>query len=350
MLARTKIIFFLIALTLVGCKGNLSFSDGTDSGDLSLTSNKGKPIGTGGTAGDADLERSQAYAVMEQYCFSCHGSQGYRGESWDLYSNAQWVDHGLIRVEGDYLSSQILQRLKHGSGAGDMPYTVGSRLWQSFSQSDYEKMRAWVESVAIRARSGGNPDVISSPVPEVTPRPELALIEMDLRLMDRLGVKAVLDDVFGPAAANVATNAVIYNSLSQFGGPCDPKAQVNLGCDNVDAFDTGAPLVNFSSTPREGLRMKACNLLVFNDTTLRAAITSVRGAAYVSSIASNPRPTASDVQGVYQLFNPGRAELPSSVVSSFLQVSQSIAVGPGSMDPWRALILTLCYSPDWQVP
>jgi hypothetical protein len=124
---------------------------------------------------------------------------------------------------------------------------------------------------------------------------------------------------------------------------------VSPSCQGVDAVSFSGPITPLSSTPREGQRMKACNALCFNDTTLANAIEAATQKSDVSFLTSNPLPSEPDLVAAYQLFFPGVTP-PSSLVSALGAVAQAAQTSGEPLDPWRAVILVLCYAPDWQVP
>lgn len=168
-----------------------------------------------------------------------------------------------------------------------------------------------------------------------------------VRLGDRFYVKSFLDAIYGPAGA-ATTKSLIFNALTKFGGPCDLAGETGLTCTGVDSADQSAPVLPGTSTPREGQRMKACNVLSFNDTALQYAVRNITGKTDLAYLATSPLPSDSEIQLAYEMFYPGRGAIPASTEK--LKSLATAAKDSKTLDPWRYVILALCYAPDWQMP
>lgn len=170
-----------------------------------------------------------------------------------------------------------------------------------------------------------------------------------IRISDRILTKSILDGVFGPAA-DAKTITLVSSQLSKFGGPCDFMGTFDRVCANVDMDDIGAAMMPVSVTPREGQRMKACNALSFDDALLSYAIKQATGKTDLTYLNTTPTPTIAEMSAAYELFNPGRSPLPSLVTDKLTTVANSARTitGATSLDPWRFVLLTICYAPDWQ--
>ncbi len=169
-----------------------------------------------------------------------------------------------------------------------------------------------------------------------------------VRLGDRFYVKSFLDAIYGPAGT-ATTKSLILNALTKFGGPCDLASESGLTCTGLDSADQSAPVLPGTSTPREGQRMKACNVLSFNDTALQYAIRTITGKTDLAYLTTTPLPSDSDIQLAYEMFYPGRGTIASSTLSKLKTLAQT-AQDAKTLDPWRYVILALCYAPDWQMP
>lgn len=288
--------------------------------------------------GNGQLKLHPAYTVISKYCYSCHA------EFKDLNSDFKWIVSG--RVSPGSIESSILQYLKYGpstQSASKLMPRDGASNSAEFSEADYQIIRDWVMNMNPGTTSGGQ-----------TEDTEQGL-EAIIRLGDRHMVASVLDQVFGPTAKPII-DSLVRSSVSSFGGPCDPRGSVQPGSDSCfvlwpDSNDIQAVMVNSSDVRRESLRLKACRALVFDNTSFKYSIARVAGTVYANQVVSSPVlliPTEQNIIDTYQLFFPGISP-PIRVVGALGNLVSESALDPEKVsDPWRYLMLTVCYAPDWQ--
>ncbi len=169
-----------------------------------------------------------------------------------------------------------------------------------------------------------------------------------IRISDRVFMKSFLDHLYG-SSAEAMTNTMVFNESSKFDGPCDPMGAATLGCKGLDVEDISAPLLPVMSTPRAGQVMKVCNRLSFTDATVNYAISNITGQSNLSYLTTTPIPTDAELQKAYEFFYPGRnASL--AIVTKLRELATVARESGKERDPWRYVLLTLCWSPDWQMP
>ena len=160
-----------------------------------------------------------------------------------------------------------------------------------------------------------------------------------LRLGSRIYIATVLNDIFG-AAAESTTVALVLNEPAYFGGPCDKY----LG-DCTEAGQSQFAITPVPTSPRAGLLIRACDKIVSNDTAVLNAVGQVR-----SDTMPVPAPTSSDLAGLFDLFNPGRA--PTAQVLAGLEgiVAEVSSQSLAPLEAWRFTLFSLCTSASWQIP
>ena len=194
--------------------------------------------------------------------------------------------------------------------------------------------------------------VVSSNILYTTP-------DSALRNTTRYYVANVLLGIFGgtPVDSNVNTlvNALILNQPGIFGGPCHnysmapntaPGDYINGDCGNVSA-NTQLSVMPADNSGREAARIRVCKQVLSLDPAVLNAASLVRSAKISSTTITTP--TASDLQGAMNLFHPGT---PSSAFSpnEITKLSNLVSAASTPVNQWRLVLLTLCISPDWQVP
>lgn len=225
-------------------------------------------------------------------------------------------------------------------------------------------------------------------------------------LADRAQVSSILASVFGRASpsnrnrfqysSSFATNHFIKKNISEFGWPCDhyqkTPGQDELQINNQRASDrdntihyicenkadTDATYLAPLTSTRAALIIRTCDLILGSvnaqwknaDGNLESFTHepdyAVRNAASFSvgfdANANEPKnftelgiPNETGIAGAYQLFFPGR-ELESSAKTALLNVVNESktqmankSAEEQSKDAWKFLLLTLCYSGEWQV-
>jgi len=121
-------------------------------------------------------------------------------------------------------------------------------------------------------------------------------------------------------------------------------------CSSLNVGDIGSTFFPSSSPPREGQRMKVCNVMSFNDSTLMHAISQITGISDLTNhLASNPIPSPSDIEAAYDYFNPGQTTS-SAALTAIRDVAAAAQEASKPLDPWRYALLALCYDASWQIP
>lgn len=169
-----------------------------------------------------------------------------------------------------------------------------------------------------------------------------------VRLGDRYYVQAIFKNAFGP---NYDQGNIVYNSVmrqpSSFGGQCDMYERARNGTTienrESECFDPNwnTPQVIPSTPLREGWRIKVCEYVLKSNTT------SVNYAFNKAGINANTD-TMSDakMQELFKLFYPSK-RAPASLSNAF---KESEAQFSTKRSMWEAALLSLCVSPDWQIP
>ena len=76
-----------------------------------------------------------AYVVIQNKCFTCHGSQ------WQDYKTSQqWIDAGLV-IKDNYTNSKIIYRLKNYGG------DMHSGPYSQLTSSETDALRTWINSI-----------------------------------------------------------------------------------------------------------------------------------------------------------------------------------------------------------
>ncbi len=169
-----------------------------------------------------------------------------------------------------------------------------------------------------------------------------------LRSASRKFVSTKLNDIFGGSAGAV-TSSLIANDAGRFGGPCDLYAtdfngSQNYGNCNLHA-DSQASLIGPQTPSRQSLVVRACQRIVQDNAAVSAAVTNA-----VGSNATGRAPASGDIQSMYELFYTGRVATDATLAALAMVGTGAQQKGYGTMGAWRYILLTLCQSPDWQVP
>jgi hypothetical protein len=121
-----KKIFFLLTILLLFILSSCGQDYNSNYNDRGTYADIGIPSGT---------PLYNSYVIMQNKCFSCHGSQ------WQEYKTSDdWVNAGLI-VKGNFNNSQIKLSLKNFGGS--MPKDPASPL----TNDEVDTLRTWVNSL-----------------------------------------------------------------------------------------------------------------------------------------------------------------------------------------------------------
>lgn len=168
-----------------------------------------------------------------------------------------------------------------------------------------------------------------------------------IRLMPRQYVAGLLNNIFG-SSANAITDGMIANSISNFGGPCEPYAtncRLRMPANQLQPGGyTQAPMIPGPNAIRVAVLYRACDRI----TQIDAAIENAR--ARTGATSSGVIPTNAQIVAAYQLFYVDRT--PTSDVTTALAgvISETQTKAYPSIEAWRFLFVTLCQAQDWQIP
>jgi hypothetical protein len=228
--------------------------------------------------------------------------------------------------------------------------------------------------------------------------------DFDVRTGDRHYAASVLESIFGtdqqlygdfpstPKPEPIRT--YVRERMSAFGGPCSvhedfatrslngnghPMLPTNRGCffsdtsgwANVANPDTQVKSFVPPNTLASAWLHQTCSFLLgvqtpsqntaYVDRALSNAIRRARGQSSIAVVDFSVAPSASDLDGAYQLFFPGRemsSELAASLenlVTQAIQMSHTPdprvpASGLANREAWRFVLLSLCQSGLWLAP
>ncbi len=176
-----------------------------------------------------------------------------------------------------------------------------------------------------------------------------------IRMSDRYYVSSLLLDVFG-TNANTAVVNYVKVKMDAFGGGCDQydktvnasNACLNDDCNNVQCNGTNVidKQIGMSSVIRQGWLIRACEDITNVDNAVLYTIRNVvENQTYVK--ATVPAPTVEGLIKAYGLFY--RTGTPNeAVITALAKVSDTETTS--NFDKWRYVLLSLCVTPEWQIP
>jgi len=162
-----------------------------------------------------------------------------------------------------------------------------------------------------------------------------------LRLVMGRYVNGLLNEIFG-AVAQPITKQFVDGKYAEFGGSCDRYGSVK----DCPANLSQSAVIPSALTSRSSILTRACEKILQNDLAVTTALSKIgiNGTAL-------PSPNVTSIQAAYGLFYPGRTVNSGDVTSKLLAISdRAKELSEPPMEAWRFLLLTLCLSPDWQLP
>lgn len=177
-----------------------------------------------------------------------------------------------------------------------------------------------------------------------------------IRFADRYYVLSVLHKVFGSAVMGTASSINTMNTI--FGGNFDAydivKDDVTLK--TINTSPEGYPLTAVNSTPngdligplnpiRVATTIKTCEDIVKNNTLLLNAIKNATNDQTLTT-AKLPYPFKEDFINAYNLFYSADP-IKDTTVNALICVADAEA---NALEQWRSIFLTLCITPEWQIP
>ena len=180
---------------------------------------------------------------------------------------------------------------------------------------------------------------------------------VSLRLADRNYVLSVLVKIFGvPVTGSVA---FINNLNNIYGGNFDTYDIVRDDVTKtliVNTTPEGYPLTAFDKTPngsiigainpiRVAITTRVCEDIVKNNTYILNAIKNAVGNQNLT-LTTVPFPFKADFAAVHALFYPSDP-VSQNTNDALICVADSELL---AIDQWRNIFLTLCITPEWQIP
>ncbi|OQW49296.1 MAG: hypothetical protein A4S09_12335 [Proteobacteria bacterium SG_bin7] len=180
-----------------------------------------------------------------------------------------------------------------------------------------------------------------------------------LRLAGRQFVAGKLKSLFGTNVSTI-TDKYIEKEIGNFGGPCDRNQTeitfsvatngqhgIRIYPDCSSDSDSQGSLIGPTTPARFAFVERACKKILQTDSYLNAGAMTALG---VTTTPTARLITDADIQSLYSAFNIGKS--PSlEILASLRKVAEAATdKGLGNMEGWRFVFLTLCLSPDWQIP
>jgi hypothetical protein len=185
----------------------------------------------------------------------------------------------------------------------------------------------------------------------------LASKNVNVRFADRYYVISVLSKVFG---STVLGNAFYINSLNTvFGGNVDVYDMVRDDLASSKVINTtpeGYAFTAVNTTPNTDLigplnpirlatTVRVCEDIVKNNTFILNAIKNTVGDQTLTT-AKLPYPFKQDFIAAHNLFYP-TDPISENTTNALLCVADAET---SALDQWRNVFLTLCITPEWQIP
>lgn len=163
---------------------------------------------------------------------------------------------------------------------------------------------------------------------------------------NRVFVAALMRDIFKRSNEDDwlegQINKWILYRPAQFGGACNTYSSQSQKDCNGDVANVNMAANVDDNTIRESYRLQFCRTTLGFDEFVDSALSRV-------SIARNHTPDADKILQVYSLFYQD-TEAEPLVVESLVALDESLkAANEPLLERWRALLLTLCESPNWQL-
>ena len=188
--------------------------------------------------------------------------------------------------------------------------------------------------------------------PEPVPEPPPKETSYEPVLADRIYLKSLLEDVFGPTAMAVDTNNVDQNA-AEFGSSCSiygdynifengqwVRADVSEVCGNSSAAYVSAPRNPKVTVTRQALLSKTCSDLISRNDTMTFALKRIDSARAV------PQKNKNNVIKAYHLFYRDKPAPDQPLIDSLMVMLPDSGV---NANHWRVVLNAVCLSNYWQV-
>lgn len=289
------------------------------------------------TTGDAGLNafKSSPYTYITKNCSSCHATNQtplIANPNINIAYASAKMKMNFINVGGSLLLLQSTNKhCKVDSCAKDP--AIFKAMLENWKAAEFPSVL------------GSNSDVLETPGTR-------------LRLVGRKFVAGKLKTLFGSEVSAI-TDVYIENEIGNFGGPCDrnltditfrlngAQHQARIYPDCKSESDSQASVIGPTTPARFSLLQRACRKILQTDSYLN---TGVMNALNTTTPQTSRAMTDADIQAIYSAFNIGKS--PSlEVLSSLKKISDvTEEKGLAKIEAWRFVFLTLCLSPDWQIP
>ena len=172
-------------------------------------------------------------------------------------------------------------------------------------------------------------------------------------LVDRVYLKALLTDIFGPSTSSVDSNKSFSNG-TEYGSPCSvyedytalrtsDGARVSVDstaiCSDTAANYLVAPVNPKGTVTRAALMARTCSDLTTNNTTFTYALRKI-------SSKNIPEANEENIKTLFNLFYRDKGDPSQGVIDSLLLMFPQSNV---TTEHWRVVIYTVCISNYWQV-
>jgi hypothetical protein len=285
---------------------------------------------------------SEARAVLDSKCMNCHGpSTGIAfgpapGATMEEWYNVFRRGDNLLIAGPNWDDSRLLLRTKLHTKGGSGRTMPSAGTW---SQANYDALATWIKSVQVQSVTPGDDPDFPDPVVG-----NFKLQGYNMPLGERIFVGNLLENLFS-TNGNVALNQ-IYRQMDFFQGGCDiyetarmSNNALEFGNEACSGTQKVSDQIGVSSTVREGRRIMACHLGIYNDTRLNVAISKLGGSNL------NTKPNRNNVISALKYFYPNTNFGPDTINLILSKVNQESS----SRNAWRAVLFPICASPQWQV-
>ena len=178
---------------------------------------------------------------------------------------------------------------------------------------------------------------------------EKAAIKRKGRMVSRYYLADVFREVFGNPTFSIDTaiKPVLYKPTI-FGTACDVNSSYAAQDCGAILSGTGGDLLLESTTIRQLTKLKACEDILGSNYTIYTAAGLVNG----MSTATAPKELTDEMlPEIYALFFRMRSMTPAELKGYSAMVKALKAKTPAvtTVDVWRAVLLAVCESPEWEV-
>ena len=184
----------------------------------------------------------------------------------------------------------------------------------------------------------------------------IASKNMNIRCGDRYYVLSVLTKIFSPSILGTAGSINSLNTV--FGGNFDiyDIAKDDVTKKTINTSPEGYALTAVNTTPtndsigplnpiRLATTIRVCEDIVKNNTFVLNAIKNTVGNQSLTT-ANLPYPFKQDFINAYNLFYPSDP-ISENTTNALVCVADTET---SALDQWRNIFLTLCITPEWQIP